>query len=54
LKQDANFSRHWKYLNHATKIGTLPKGLEKDFYTWNVDFEKKGTNFCDEMRGFVK
>jgi hypothetical protein len=54
MKQDANLARHWKYLNQESKLASLNKSLDKDYYQWRVDFEKKGTNFCDEMRSFVK
>jgi len=32
----------------------LPKSLDKDFYLWKQDFDKKGTNFTDNLKFMVK
>lgn len=54
MKNDANLARHWKYLNQEARLSTLPKSLDKDFYAWKVDFDKKGDKYCDAMRDFAK
>ena len=54
MTNDANLARHWKYLSQESRFSTLPISLDKDFYDWKVDFDKKGDKFCDSMRDFVK
>lgn len=54
LKNDANLARHWKYLNQEARLSTLPKSLDKDFYAWKIDFDKKGDKFCESMREYAK
>jgi len=54
MKYDANLARHWKYLNQELKLSSLPKSLDKDFYAWKINFDKKGTNYTDDMKSFVR
>ena len=54
MKPEANLARHWKYINNELRINKLPTALDKDFYEWKQDFDKKGTAFTDEAFDFVK
>lgn len=54
MKDDANLARHWKYLNQEARLSSLPKSLDKDYYAWKIDFDKKGTNFCDDIKLFAR
>jgi hypothetical protein len=32
----------------------LPKALDKDFYQWKVEFDKKGEKFAEELKFSMK
>lgn len=53
MSHDANLARHWKYLNQDARLSNLPKSLDKDFYAWKQEFDKKGTNYTDDLKSFV-
>jgi hypothetical protein len=49
MKPEANLARHWKYLNHDKNGTPLNKSLDKDFYAWKQEFDKKGAQFAENI-----
>jgi hypothetical protein len=32
----------------------MAKTLDKDYYQWKLDFDKKGTSYCDNLKFMAK